>query len=290
MNIKNKLMWGTALCAAIALTACKDTEGTEPGTNPNPDVTVYTYSPATLNNPDNDIMVRFATNSATKELYYMAELASTVDQYIAQNGEEAYFKYVMQNGTKVTEANGAGNYDVVITDLIGLYAITAVATDGKGLGGSAEKFLGLDYVDVVPGEYSFGVLGGKGTIPEGSFATLQICTTDSNIYRLKDVYGEGRNLKMYMMDVTGVDSDGDKYRLFRYYATPTSFTYGDYGQVWVRDVAAWQGSESLAKNANYMNYMYLDDYTCVLRPQYYVSAGNLGYGQGAKSDYFFAND
>lgn len=285
MKLKNTLLWGIAMSVAVGFTACRENEGTEPGTDPNPNVIVYTYSPSSLKNPDNDVLVRFATNSATRELYYLVEPTATAEAYIASHGEQGYFEYVVSNGTKHTEAQGAGDFDVVLTDLVGEYSITAVATNGKNLAGSSGKFMGLDWEDVVDGVYQFGFMAGAGTIPQASNTTLQICTTDKTLYRFKDVFGPGCSMKLYMMGVTGKDSAGDVYELFRFYATPTDYTYGQYGQVFVRDVAAWQGSDSWAKNANYMNYMY-EDYFCVLRPQYYVSAGNLGYGQGEKSDYF----
>lgn len=289
MKLKNTLFWGATLCVMAGFTSCRDDEGTVPGSDPTPNVVLYTYSTSDLKNPDNDIMVRFATNSATKDLYYLVEPTPTAETYIKANGEEAYFKYVVEHGTKHAEANGAGNFDLVLTDLVGPYSITAVATDGKTLGGASGTFMGLDWSDVVPGEYTFGFMAGKGTIPEASFTTLQVCTTDKDLYRLKDVFGEGFSLKLHMMGIFGKDSDGDSYQLFRFYQTPTSYTYGNYGTVYVRDVAAWQGSDSWAKNTNYMNYMY-DDGTCVLRPQYNVSAGNLDYGQGSSSDYFFPNE
>lgn len=289
MKLTNTLLWGAAVGVAMSFTSCRDEEGTVPGTDPNPNVIVYTYSTSSLKNPDNDIMVRFATNSATKDLYYLVEPTATAEAYIASHGEQAYFQYVVSNGTKHAEANGAGNYDIILTDLVGEYSITAVATDGKNLKGAADKFFGLDWEDIVPGEYTFGFMAGKGTIPEASFPTLQVCTTDKNLYRLKDVFGEGYSLKLYMMGIYGTDADGDSFQLFRFYQTPTSYTYGNYGTVSVRDVAAWQGSDSWAKNTNYMNFMY-EDHTCVLRPQYNVTAGNIGYGQGASSDYFYPNE
>ena len=96
----------------LALWSCKADEGTEPGHDSTPAVTVYTYTPADANlNPDNDVTVRFATNSATSEVYYMYQLTSEVEKEINTNGEAAYIEKVISNGEKIS-VNGASSVDI----------------------------------------------------------------------------------------------------------------------------------------------------------------------------------
>lgn len=288
MKLNKYLLWSIILPAAAAFTGCKADEGTEPGTDSTPVVTVYTYAPELPYNADNDVTVRFATNSATKEVYYIAEKSAEAQAQINAN-ESAYIDHVISAGKKLEGVNGAGNFDIVITDLYGEYLLTAVAVNGSTRTKFTATFTGLEWSDVCSGTYQFRILGGNGNIPQNNITTLQICTTDKTLYRLKDVFGEGYSMKLQLMSNTGTDADGDKYTLFRVGNTPTPFTIGDYGAVTVSDIATWQGSTSWATNSNYMCYMYEDGY-CVIRLAYSVDAGTLAYGQQSKSDLFIPNN
>ena len=66
---------------------------------------------------------------------------------------------------------------------------------------------------------------------------------------------------------------------------PTSWTFGQYGTLNVRDIAYWQGNDAFATNGSYGCYMYDDGYT-YFPLQYYVSAGNVGYTTTANCDTF----
>ncbi len=288
MKLNKYLLWSIILPAAAAFTGCKADEGTEPGTDKTPVVTLYTYAPELPYNADNDITVRFATNSATKEVYYIAEKSSEALPQLNAN-ESAYIDHVISAGKKLDGVNGADNIDIVLTDLYGEYLLTAVAVNGSARTRYSASFTGLEWSTVCSGVYQFRIFGGNGNIPENNITELQICTTDKTLYRLKDVFGEGYSMKLQLMSNTGTDSAGDKFTLFRIGNTQTPFTVGDYGAVTVRDVATWQGSTSWATNTNYMNYMYEDGY-CVIHLVYSVSAGTLKYGQGATADVFIPNN
>lgn len=266
------------LFATAALTSCTEEEGTEPGNDSAPSVIIYQYAASRPNNPDNDIVVRFATNSKTTEAYYLVEKTAEKKSRIASMGEEGYKDYVVSNGVKINGISGASNADVTITDLYGAYTITAVAVSGKAKSASETTFTGLEWNDVASGTYYFGasqnLIAALGLTSTPT--TLQVCTTDANLYRFKDVFGTGYSLKINLIDYTGSD-DGGEYQFFRIPVAETSFTYGSHGAVGVRDVGYWQGSDAWVTENGYESGMYAD-HSCFLCIQYFVAAGNLGYG------------
>ena len=88
---------------------------------------------------------------------------------------------------------------------------------------------------------------------------------------MKDVFGTGYPLKFTDSGMTGSDSYGE-YKIVRVAAQATPLTFSSYGAVGVRDVATWQNSDKYLDNGMY------EDGTCFFWVQYFVSAGNLGYG------------
>jgi hypothetical protein len=268
----------SALLATVVLTSCVEDEGTAPGNDPNPVVTIYQYTVAKPLNPDNDVTLRFAANSQTEEAYYLVEKTADKNARVASIGEAGYKDYVVQNGAKLSDISGASDADVTLTDLFGEYTITAVAV-GSGKKIAAETvFTGLIWEDVVSGTYYFFLPARTGM--ESNSTTLQSCTTDSKLYRFKDVFGAGYHLKINLLDITATDADGE-YTYFRIPVSDTPFTYGNYGAISVRDVGYWQGSDAWVTDNGYESGMYAD-YYCFLCIQYFVSAGNLGYNY----DYF----
>lgn len=278
-------LFAVALATVALTTSCTEEEGTEPGNDSQPSVIVYQYAASRPNNPDNDIVLRFATNNKTNEAYYLVEKTEEKEAHVASMGAEGYMDYVVSNGQKIDGASGESNVDVTITDLYGAYTITAVAVSGSKKTSSESTFTGLAWEDVATGTYQFGASAnlinalGLTTAP----TTLQVCTTDNTLYRFEDVFGKGYSLKIRLIDQTGKDDDGE-YRYFRIPVAETSFTYGNYGAVSVRDVGYWQGSDAWVTDNGYESGMYAD-HSCFLCIQYFVSAGNIGYGY----DYFIAD-
>jgi hypothetical protein len=266
------------LCIALiaaTFVSCSEEEGTNPGSDPKPAVTVYQYKVSKPYNVDNDVIIRFATNNQTTEAYYLPEKSTDVNARIASIGEDAYADYVVENGTKLTDVSGESNVDVTLTDLYGEYTITAVAV-GKGTKTSAKTtFTGLDWADVATGTYYFSATISPKISQTANPTVLQVCTTDNKLYRFKDVFGSGYHLKINLIDYTGNDADGD-YQFFRVPATETPFTYSSYGAVGVRDIGYWQGNDAWVTTNGYESGMYAD-YNCFIFVQWYVSAGNLGY-------------
>lgn len=270
------------LLATAAMTSCAEDEGTVPGNDPNPMVTVYQYKPVKPYNADNDITLRFATNNKTTEVYYLAEKTEEKDTHVASMGKDAYMDYVVSNGTKVGDISGESNVEVTLTDMYGEYTITAVAI-GNGNKTSYEVvFLGLDWADVVTGTYYFAQQSVSGTpssnVTGVSFTptVLQVCTTDANLYRFKDVFGTGYHMKINLIDYKSSDADGE-YQFFRVPAVETPYTYGSHGIVSVRDIGYWQNSDAFITDGGYESGMY-ENYNCFVFIQYYVAAGNIGYG------------
>ncbi len=286
---KSKYLLGLLAGVAMVMTSCSADEGTEPGSDSKPVVTLYSYEPSSDYNADNDVVVRFATNNKVEEIYYIAEKAADVKAAIEANGEEAYIQHVIDAGTKI--APGEDGYtDVILTDIFGSYTISAVGVKGSKHTRSEISFLGLEWERVVDGTYYFGaptsLLNNLGC-PAQNFTELQICTTDETLYRFKDVYGAGYSLKINLLpDYTGKDADGD-YTYARVAPQNTPFTFGNYGTVFVQDVGYWQNNSAFITEGGYESGMY-EDYNCFILLNWSVSAGNLA-SPGYFYDYFIPN-
>lgn len=272
----NKLFAVVALATAT-ITSCTVEEGTVPGNDKDPNVVVYSYTAQKPYNEDNDVALRLAFNNQVESAYYLAEKASEKESRLSSLGEEGYMDYVVSNGTKIGDVTS--NTDITLTDMYGKYAITIVVVNGTKKTFAATEFTGLEWADVVTGTYHFAV--NTSVTGESRPTTLQVCTTDNTLYRLKDVFGQGSNMKFQLLpDYTAKDADGT-YTYFRIPATETPFTYGNYGTVSVRDIGYWQGSSAWITDNGYESGMY-EDYSCFFYIQYFVSAGSLGY----KYEYF----
>ncbi len=69
----------------------------------------------------------------------------------------------------------------------------------------------------------------------------------------------------------GTDEDGN-FTMFRVPAQATGQSFGSYGVFNVRDVAEWQNDDG------YLDCKIYESHDAYFWVQYYVSAGNLGYG------------
>lgn len=277
---------------AVSIISCSADEGTEPGNDSRPSVVIYQYKPGESYNEDNDVTLRFATNNATSEVYYLSEKSTDKDNKLSEMGESGYADYVVENGIKLEGIKGASNIDVTLTGIFGEYTITAVAVNSSQKSSSQTIFTGLEWEDVVSGRYIFAskTADGKGVAAkdiagvESNPVTLQICTTDKTLYRFKDVYGTDKNLKINLIDYFGSDNDGE-YQFFRVPITKTPYTFGNFGEVSVSDIGYWQGNESFVTQGGYESGMYANK-TCFIFVAYQVSDGALGYG----FDYFIPNE
>lgn len=261
--------------ALFGLTACTEEDGTTPGGDSAPLATVYTYNVTAPNNPDNDLSLRISANEQTQAVYYKAFDADDINDL----NDDAIISRVMSEGTQIElEANSqhGGSYaDVLIKDMYGEYLITVVAAAGSQHSLSKVSFTGLEWEDVVTGTWYYAnaiasVFGGE-PVP----TTLQVCTTDKNLYRLKNLFGEGFSMKFMAIDQQAEDEDG-VYTFLRVPAAITPYEYGDYGTISVRDIGYWQNNDAFVTDYGYESGMY-EDYTCFFMIEYYVSAGAIGY-------------
>lgn len=269
-----------AVAAVTLFTACSGDEGTEPGTDSNPAVTLYQYTVAKPYDSDTDTELRIAANSKTKEAYVLCESTSDYQSRLSSLGENGYNDYVVKNGEKVEGISGASIADKYFTGLKGDNTITVVAVSSNGkMSGATATFTALSWTDVCTGTYQFGAAGIKNVYAAQVTTTLQVAENAPGTYRFKDLFGTGYSMKFTLTGDTGSDADGN-YKITTVKGQGTGLAYGSYGELYVRDVATWQNSSDyLAYNTMY------EDNTCVFWMQYYVSAGNTGYA----FEYFFPN-
>ena len=118
MTLKKYFYSVLAVAGFATLAACSADEGTDPGSDSAPAVTLYTYAPGSGYNADEDLMIRIAPNNKVADIYYKSELTSAVQEYIAANGMDAYAEQVVASGTKL---DGNTTQDIILTGLLGNY-------------------------------------------------------------------------------------------------------------------------------------------------------------------------
>ncbi len=261
------------LAAAPMLWACSADEGSEPGSDPNPAVTLYTYTPEDENlNPDNDVTVRFVTNNKVTSVKYLALPTSDIEATLDNGGEKALVSKVEAEGTTVDNLGGNSYADIVLTDLHGEYTVAAVANGAKL--GNRVTFTGLDWQTVKEGTF---YLNNQYVPVESTEAALEVCTTNSNIYRIKDAFGADYSLKFELLKVTGEDEDG-KFTLFRVSSQKTPWKMGDKGRVFVYDIGYWQKNEAfVTSQTGYENYLYENGKVDVCLAWYYGAGTVFSY-------------
>lgn len=259
------------------LVACSEKLGTEPGNDPTPKATIYQYAPGEGYNSDEDVVVRFVSNGKVEKLFYLVEPADEKESFINENGESEYAKKVLSEGLEVPSAE-LKSYNDTLTGLAGTYAVTAAAVSGGETILSESVFYGLSWSTLSSGTYTFKVLSDMGLAPAQT--EFQVCDTDPNLYRFKDVFKPGYSLKIVALpEYTNTDDYGT-YTFCRVPVQDTGFSYGDYGAIGVRDIGYWQGDASYVTDGGFESCYYTDGPkkgNLYIYVQYYVSAGNLGY-------------
>lgn len=276
----------------VFLGACSEEVGTDPGTDSNPVVTMYSYSPDLAEgiNPDNDVLVRFATNSAVTELYYLVDAEADANKYIDENGSDAYMQKVISEGVKV-DVTGADNIDKMIQDLHGAVMITGVASNGSSRSMAFVKFTGLDWNTICTGEFV-----ANNIIPGSKICSLQVCTTDPNLMRVKDAFKDGYSLKFNLMGLKGTSPSGAFFPV-RVPEAQTGYEVklsdGNNYTLWVQDIGYWQGDSSFATDDNYWSIIY-EDYFCEFNLAWMASTNCVAYGSAAdgsgNTSYFVPDD
>lgn len=261
-----------ALVSVAMLTACSADEGTDEGTDGKAKVTLYSYTAAVPYDADCDAYVRVVANSATAEAYALAETADEKSANVAKLGEAGYADYVVSKGKKLESIKGFSSQDVYFQNLPkGDNKITIVAVGKGGKSASETTFSSIAWNDVAKGTYTFGVPSAKEALGKSSVeTTLQVCESNPAQYRFKNLFGAGYHLKITAVG-EGSDEDGD-YTMLRVPAQSTGSDYKTFGTLSVRDVAAWQNNDDLLDCKLY------SDQSGFFWVQYFVSAGNAGYG------------
>lgn len=258
----------TAVMAIALFTACTEEDGNDPGNDSQATVTLYQYTAEYPYDGDSDVRIRIAANSATTEAYALAETKESKEKRLAELGVAGYNDYVVANGEKLEEIKGSSIQEKVFTNLNGENIITVVAV-GNGNKKSAEvSFTGVAWVTVAEGTYHFGVANIQAAYATSQETTLQYCESDPTTYRFKNLYGAGKHMKFVKTDYKYEDGG----IVCRVPAQSTPLQFGSYGSINVRDVATWQNDD------NFLDCALYDDNSAYFWVQYYVSAGNLGYG------------
>jgi hypothetical protein len=257
--------------ALTTISSCKVDEGTDPGNDSEPVATIYQFKAENPYDSDSDVKIRVAANSATAEAYIFAEKVADKTARLASLGKDGYMDYVVTKGVKLDKIAGSSVQDYTVTGMNGEYAITVVAKNGDRKMSAETSFTGVLWNTIATGTYTFCAKSVRffGTSVETS---LQVNASSPTIYRFKNVYGEGVNLVFTLTDQKGKDADGVPFTYLRVAAQATGATFGTYGNVSVRDLATWQESDDYLDNRLYSGNK------IKLWLQYYVSAGNLGYG------------
>lgn len=256
------------LLPVLAITSCTEDEGTDPGSDGNPVVTVYQYTASLPLNADNDAVFLVAANNKVESAYYLAESTDSYTTHVDSLGEDGYREYVVENGTKLDSISGASEQSLNITDMQGDYTITFVAKNGNKLTSTSETFKGLIWTDLASGTYTSCL---SSYFPATS-TVLQKCENEDGLYRFKDLFGTGYHLKFNIASDAQTDDNGTFYYI-TVAQQATSLSFGSYGTIYVRDVATWQNNES------YMVYskFYPETNNFQVWMEYYVSAGYLTY-------------
>lgn len=256
------------LAGVTFMTSCEKAEGTLPGNDTQAFATIGLSSPALPYDADSDVAVRIAANNVTEAVYYFAE--PTAQKEARNLPESEYGNYVKQNGTKVdgftpNEMDGAKYKDVVLQGLGGDNTITVVAENANGQYVASTTFFGVKWDTVCTGTYYFSVANVQKIAGATSVqTTLQRRSDIPEYFRFKNLFDVGKNLEFRLVDNAGtvrVDPQG------------IGLNFGSYGEASVRDVANWQGDDGYIDN-----FIDLDTFEAYFWVQYYVSAGNMGYG------------
>ena len=264
-----------SLMLTTMFVACEEEEGTAPGNDSEPIVTIYSFAPESTYNSDNDLKVRVAANNKASEIYYLAELTSSVDAYISANGASAYYEKVISEGTKVNVAPTEVG-DVYVTDMFGQNTITFVASNGSKKNAATLLFYGYTWNTVSKGTYTYSAKAASRLGVESAATELQVNADDATSYRFKDLWGTGSHMYLSTTEYTDEDEDG-VYTFMRVPSQTTPYEFGSYGAINVRDIAEWQGDDSYVTSA-LGSVLYSDGSYAYIVVQYFVSDGSLGYG------------
>jgi hypothetical protein len=239
-----KKILGLALlvCSALLLNACKVTEGTEPGNDTKPVISVYSLLPGDLN-PDTTFSFRVAANNKVSKLYVLIGSA------------EADASTTKSQGTSYP---GQLNTDIIMENMSGALVASVVGEDASGnltKVGTA-SFTGYDKIGTatvtinpVPSAASFGTFLTEVEVyrSSGDPHDLKLSGPLDPAYPIKLRYADDTSLTITnKVSVVGTNS-----------GIPSGFNNSSYGMIyWQVDEDpgyTWCDIEEKIINLNYRN-------------------------------------
>ena len=252
--------------------SCEVQEGTVPGSDGKPQVTIFQYTPSSEYNSDEDIKIRFVKNNQTTSAKFLVELTKDKAAAIETDGEKAYIEKVLSTGTDI-DFSDEGIADTLFTGLANFYDITVVAVNSGKKELCSSTFEGLAWKPGLPGKYTIANATMKGLAGGVLTTELQQCESDSTLYRFKDLFGPGKSTKIKLTDDEPFEDPGfGLCNYFRVERQATSLVHATYGPVDIVDYGKHLGDQYFY-DGGYDCYMYQDDKYCVLQLLYVVSAG-----------------
>lgn len=251
---KNIFTYLFALLFIGAFVACTEEEGTEPGGDSQPVLTLYQYAVSTAEgyNPDNDTHLRVAVNNKVASLYYLAELTTTREAYVEANGEEAYYQYVVDNGTQVTVTDGVA--EIFVTGIQGENTITVVGVgNGGALCSATATFLGYVWNTMATGQVCAPIMDGTTAFTWADGFALQQREDNPDVYRIQNLYGTGYHLiitaqgELQTEEEDYYGEEGVGFRLVTLTTLATPYSTSD-GQLSLSDCATY------LNNSGYLGY------------------------------------
>jgi hypothetical protein len=261
---QNIINFAWALLGLAFITACVDEQGSEPGNDGAPVATIYQLDANAPLDPDNDLVLRVATNNQTQAVYYANIPKDEYEAKFQQGGEDGIKDFITKSGTKVEGLSGASTADITIEGMQADYKIAIVAT---GAGKSMLKvidFAGLAWVDVATGSYTFALLtfNKEKTVQN---VVLQKCTNREGLYRLNKVYGGKLSIKFNLLSTKKDD--------YQFVSVPVQMTVRN--GIYIRDLATKENNQDIAIDENRGCKLY-DNNKVTLVMQYYSSKKSFG--------------
>lgn len=134
----------STLVAGVIISSCTKELGTEPGSETAPKVTFYKYAAPAEYNQDESLTLRIVPNGKVSDMYFLYEPKVDKESFIEEKGADAYIDKVISEGEKYEGVDK----DLVLSNLQGLFAITVVAENEKGVRLAYETtFKGIKWVD-----------------------------------------------------------------------------------------------------------------------------------------------
>lgn len=231
------------LLSLTLFAACQEDEGTDPGHDSTPVASVYEYAVGDGYNADNDCRFRVATNAATQEVYYLAQLDE--EKKALNMTDQQYADYVVEKGTKI-DVKASSDADVYVKDLHGLYDITVVAVKGNTKTLQSFQFSGIDYKPLGQGTWTSVMFGSSWKV-DVEYSTV------GNRYRIKSLYKDG-----YGFSFT---PNGSNVTVYPNGAIETGYIHATYGMVSITDQGSTYNAASKTFTFNF---------------KFTVSAGSFG--------------